>query len=405
MKKLALSLFLLAAPLGAQINPTLVPVPTTANLPATCSGNQAWLVTFTTPPTLLGNIYTCQAGVPTLYANGGGGGVSSFNTRTGAVVLSAADVNSVGAITNPTSGNAATATALAATPAQCPAGQVATGVTAAGVANCVSPVTTPAWLMNIGQGATSNTTASGNMLGDYFYINFTVPYGNTVTVSNWWGLTVHAQACIVAGTINANGAEVATGGGTNTVYYGGSGGGGGGGTGSGAGGSASHWNPAGASSSSISGGAGGTAASQGSNGSSVVSWVGSLWVPLAIQAGSVSDGLTLYNGAAGGIGYGNATAAVGGGAVNLICGTFTGTDGTHTGSIDVSGQAGSGSTGNLVGGNGGGGGGVINISSGAPVSTWPTTNIAGGAGGTCGAFTGCGAGGQGGSGLLNEVVW
>jgi hypothetical protein len=41
MKKL-LWLFLLVAPLGAQINPTLVPVPTTASLPATCSGNQAY---------------------------------------------------------------------------------------------------------------------------------------------------------------------------------------------------------------------------------------------------------------------------------------------------------------------------------------------------------------------------
>jgi len=38
--------------------------------------------------------------------------VTSFNTRTGAVTLTAADVNAVGAITNATTGNAATATAL-----------------------------------------------------------------------------------------------------------------------------------------------------------------------------------------------------------------------------------------------------------------------------------------------------
>jgi hypothetical protein len=36
------------------------------------------------------------------------------------------------------------------------------------------------------------------------------------------------------------------------------------------------------------------------------------------------------------------------------------------------------------------------------VSTWPTLNVAGGSGGSCGAFTGCGAGGSGAAGLTAE---
>jgi hypothetical protein len=44
-----------------------------------------------------------------------------------------------GTISNPTSGNAATATAFAATPAQCPGVQFATGITATGAANCATP--------------------------------------------------------------------------------------------------------------------------------------------------------------------------------------------------------------------------------------------------------------------------
>lgn len=58
--------------------------------------------------------------------------VTSFNTRTGAVSLTAADVNGVGAITNSTSGNAATATQLASAPSQCSAGYAPVGVDAAG---------------------------------------------------------------------------------------------------------------------------------------------------------------------------------------------------------------------------------------------------------------------------------
>jgi len=64
--------------------------------------------------------------------------VTSFNTRTGYVTLTAADVDAVGNITNSTSGNAATATALAAPPSNCGAGQSAYGISANGTALCNS---------------------------------------------------------------------------------------------------------------------------------------------------------------------------------------------------------------------------------------------------------------------------
>ena len=58
--------------------------------------------------------------------------VTSFNTRTGPVTLTATDVNAVGNITNSTSGNAATATALAAAPTTLTSPAVAKGVDASG---------------------------------------------------------------------------------------------------------------------------------------------------------------------------------------------------------------------------------------------------------------------------------
>ncbi len=77
------------------------------------------------------------------------GGVASFNGRTGAVAPAANDYSFSqvsGQVTNAqlpatltaaTIGNASTASALAATPLQCPAGYYATGVTANGTANCL----------------------------------------------------------------------------------------------------------------------------------------------------------------------------------------------------------------------------------------------------------------------------
>ncbi|HEX4007854.1 MAG TPA: hypothetical protein VHX60_16900 [Acidobacteriaceae bacterium] len=80
---------------------------------------------------------------------GSSGGVTSFNGRTAAVSPAASDYSFSqlsgqatnaqlpATLTAPTSGNAATATALAAAPTQCATGYYATGVTAGGTANCL----------------------------------------------------------------------------------------------------------------------------------------------------------------------------------------------------------------------------------------------------------------------------
>jgi hypothetical protein len=70
---------------------------------------------------------------------GPGGGVQTFNGRTGNVTLQTGDVNAVGTISNSTTGNAATATALATTPTPCSGSQLAGGVDAHGNSiNCAT---------------------------------------------------------------------------------------------------------------------------------------------------------------------------------------------------------------------------------------------------------------------------
>jgi len=110
-----------------------VPANLSAGQAATCEGVNVANVTV--------------AGAPTgsyVKADGTGYGipssVTSFNGRTGSVTLTAADVDGVSAITNSTTGNAATATALAGTPTLCGAGQAAQGVSANGnAAGCFTP--------------------------------------------------------------------------------------------------------------------------------------------------------------------------------------------------------------------------------------------------------------------------
>ena len=402
MKNL-LWIFLLVAPLGAQINPTLVPVPTTASLPATCSGNQAWLVTFTTPPTLLGNIYTCQAGVPTLYANGGGGGVSSFNTRTGAVTLTAADVNGVGAITNSTTGNAATATALAGASAL-PNGTTAT-TQAAGdattdaatdafvaAATAVS-ATAPAWLQYLGTGADGAGNCNGSLAGEYYYTTFTVTLGNTCTATTGnppgLGLVIHATgACTINGTLTANGEEN----GNEDVAWVAQGGGGGGGTGAGSGSGGIVWNANGQTTSAAGGTAGGGTGANGGTYPSSTSHLARSWLE---SAGRGWGGLYATGSAGGAGGSSGGAGGAGGTSIILICQSITG-----SGTISANGANGTNSAANNTGGGGGGAGGFAVLSS-QTLETFSALTItaAGGSGGTCGAFTGCGAGGSGAAGV------
>ena len=64
-------------------------------------------------------------------------------------------------------GNAATATALAATPGQCPAGQIATGVTATGTANCGYPFSFVLEMEGIQSVVAASATANVPVIGPY----------------------------------------------------------------------------------------------------------------------------------------------------------------------------------------------------------------------------------------------
>jgi hypothetical protein len=351
-------------------------------------------------------------------------------------------------LSNNTTGNAATATALAEIPDSCVTGKFATGITAAGTANCAqvsytqlagtvptwnqnttgtaaglstastlpdgTTATTrmagdnstkvattayaetvgtnvPGWLRYLGDGSDgANTSASGTMAGEYYYTNFTVPYGNTVTigaVNGGRGLIIHATGtCTIAGTITASGVGV-----IGTAWLGGFGGGGGGGTAAGSAGSFLYQSYAGGST--VSGGV-----ADGGAGSSASGWPTTSAIRAAINGGL---GFDLFNagGSTGGQGGSSGGAGGKGGAqVVLICGSIVGTDGTNTGSITANGAAGTAASANNTGAGGGGGGGILVLSSQAAVSTWPTLSVTGGSGGSCGSYTGCGAGGTGSAG-------
>jgi hypothetical protein len=240
---------------------------------------------------------------------------------------------------------------------------------------CV-PSGTPGWLMYLGTGADgANTTASGNLAGVYYYTNFTVPYGNTVTVQGpQYPLVIHATGtCTIAGTINGTPGA--------TITYpsgGGPGGGGGGGTAAGAAGISLALYPGLNLSTPAAGGGAAGAASGGAGGSGAAATSTNQRSTLA--GGGLIDGRYL-SGSAGGAGGSSGGAGGGAGDVLvLICGTITGTDGTHTGVINMNGGAGSPPAANSTGAGGGGGGGVAILSSRAAVTTWPTVYTAGGPG-------------------------
>ncbi len=241
-------------------------------------------------------------------------------------------------------------------------------------------INTPAWLQYLGTGADGSYTASGSsiLVGEHYYTNFTVPFGTTLIPSNGgMSLVVHATGtCTIAGSI------LATGAGNNAAYTGlggATGGGSGGGTAAGAAGVASNpivgttYNTG-----APSGGSAGTAS--GGNGGNGNSMLTSLQRVVTNTSGGM-DGVGLGGG--GGAPGANSGGVAGypGTGVVLICNSIVGTDGTNTGIIDVSGNAGSPSAANSTGAGGGGGAGVVILSSMAAVSTWPTIYAAGGPGG------------------------
>jgi hypothetical protein len=251
---------------------------------------------------------------------------------------------------------------------------------------------TPPWLQYLGTGAEgANNNASGTLVGVHNYTNFTLPFGNTVNVISQTGLTIHATGtCTIAGTINANGATTGVQTGINGLAS--TGGGSGGGAAAGTAGNGCYLTFAQVSA----GGTAGAIGSVGGNGGTCGS------KNIYLSSGFGMDGQAI-----GGSGRQGANAGGAGGGpgnnVTFICASITGTDGTHTGSIDASGQAGGNAAANSTGAGSGGGGGAVVLSSQATVATWPTINTSGGAGGTCGAFTSCGAGGSGGAGFSYEL--
>ena len=223
----------------------------------------------------------------------------------------------------------------------------------------------PLWLRYLGSGTDgSNTNASGSLGGELYYTNFTVPFGNTVTVSNSSGLVIHVTGtCTFAGTINASGTLKSKG-----IGGGGGGGAAGGKTGSSvtiAGTAISLAN--GSTGGSTSGGNGGKASATSTHNKRAMSNSGGGIDRLFFSGGDGKAGAN-SSGVLGFAGLG----------VVLICSSITGTDGTHTGTIDVSGQYGSPAAANST--RSGSGGGVAILSSQSTIVTPPSIYVAGGPG-------------------------
>lgn len=241
----------------------------------------------------------------------------------------------------------------------------------------LSGANVPAWLQYLGTGTDgANTDASGALGGEKFYTDFTVPYGKTVTVEgSQGGLVVHATgACTIAGNIVASGAQ--NGSNSNGVT-GGSGGGGGGGAAEGSAGRSSYPAITATDYGAVTGGARG--AVHGGDAGNGATMAGSLVRAMTNSGGGV-DGLYLRGAGGGQGGNSGGGGGHGGGGVVLICASIHGSDGTYTGLIDASGEAGAPPVVDAAGAGGGGGGGVVILSSRAKVKVWPAVHTAGGPG-------------------------
>ena len=199
-------------------------------------------------------------------------------------------------------------------------------------------------------------------------------------------------ACTINGSILADGAHSTWP--SNAAVGGAPGGGGGGGSGVASAGKASY--PSINETGLVYNGGGSAGTSSGGNGGNASAWTadnvqGMMGFGFGFDIAPVGG-----NGGSGGS-TGGAGGVAGSGVV-LICGSIDGTGG----SISVNGANGANSAANNTGAGGGGGGGAVILSSQASVSTWPTITVAGGSGGTCGSYTGCGTGGNGAAGWYAE---
>lgn len=232
--------------------------------------------------------------------------------------------------------------------------------------------------------------------GEKWYSSVNISSGAIVAVGyNSTPLIIRSTGtCTIAGTISysPNTGSAAHSIGTSTAV-GGGGGGGGGGTAAGAAGGAVNTQQ----SSGNSGAAGTAGGGAGGNGGTPAA----VWIRNYLTVGplGMGSGVGWWGGAQGGNGGSSGgTGGAGGGAVILACPTIS-----FTGAVDVSGVNGGNSTGNNIGAGGGGGGGVVVMSTITYSSNSGTINVAGSSGGSCLAYTGCGAGGTGAAG--NSFQW
>jgi hypothetical protein len=253
---------------------------------------------------------------------------------------------------------------------------------------------TPAWLNYVGTGVGGSFSCTSGIcsLGDErWFTSFNVSAGATVVALANNGPTIvrSTGTCNIAGAVS-NSVNTANGGGVlNEGDFGGGGGGGGGGTLAARGGLLSV-GPGGlpivnsGAKGAANGGAGGNAQSTTTGQFHELLSVGSFW---PIGGGTGGPGGGNGSGAAGGQG-GN-----GGGAVIFVCNTIN-----FTGTIDVSGAAGSAAPADNTGAGGGGGGGYVILSAVNFTANTGTINVNGGPGGSCSGHANCGAGGTGGNG-------
>ena len=262
-----------------------------------------------------------------------------------------------------------------------------------GTAGSAASLTVPSGLAYLGDGSdgayvcTPGPTCLVANGGEYWYTDFTVAVGQTVTyspaVSGYPNIIRATGTCTIAGTLTVGPNQ------TNAGNYGGGGGAGGGGTLIGAVGGRSLALP---NNGGTAGNAGGGA---GGNGTGIDVHFQRMIATntLFMTSDQTQSSHWAIGGAIGGAGGSAGPAGnYGAGALVLACNSIN-----FTGTINAIGLVGRDSTGNNVGASGGGGGGIVILR--APTLTnTGTINLGGGAGGSCLAFTGCGVGGTGGAG-------
>ena len=292
--------------------------------------------------------------------------VAATSTGSGSVVLSASPTFT-GTPTAPTAAATDNTTQLA---------------TDAFVHRAISSLAnTPAWLTMLGDGSDGSCVVGTSCLGsssstltmggEYYFTNFSVPYGATVQVvmqaptgSNQNSLVVHATgACTVAGEIDASWDLIPL---IGSSTYGYGGGTGGVATGTGTityiGNSSINALPAGKAYS--------------GNGYSLTN----TQIRGILGANPFNDGL-FFRGSPGSPNGNIFVYGAPGLGITLICGSIIGTDGVNTGTLLANGgPAATYSAGSGYNQAGGGGGGVVILSSQATIGTLPVVSVAGGAG-------------------------